>query len=65
MGIIFYMSDDILRDSINIEKMLFEINYDNIRCLNNKLKDNNFLILLKIKIKYPKENKRYMIMKKF
>ena len=59
------MSDDILRDSINIEKMLFEINYDNIRCLNNKLKDNNFLILLKIKIKYPKENKRYMIMKKF
>ena len=59
------MSDDILRDSINIEKMLFEINYDNMRCLNNKLKDNNFLILLKIKIKYPKENKRYMIMKKF
>ena len=41
MGIMFYMSDDILRDSINIEKVLFEINYDNIRCLNNKLKDNN------------------------
>ena len=41
MGIIFYMSDDILRDGINIEKMLLEINYDNIRRLNNKLKDNN------------------------
>ena len=35
------MSDDILRDGINIEKMLLEINYDNIRRLNNKLKDNN------------------------
>ena len=35
------MSDDILRDDINIEKMLLEINYDNIRRLNNKLKDNN------------------------
>ena len=68
------MSDDILRDGINIEKVLLEINYDNIRRLNNKLKDNNLsvaelkelmMILLKIKIKYPKENKRYMIMKKF
>ena len=35
------MSDDILRDDINIDKMLLEINYDNIRRLNNKLKDNN------------------------
>ena len=68
------MSDDILRDGINIEKMLLKINYDNIRRLNNKLKDNNLkvtelkkkmMILLKIKIKYPKENKRYMIMEKF
>ena len=30
MGRIFYMSNDILRDGINIEKMLLEINYDNI-----------------------------------
>ena len=44
MGIIFYMSDDILRDGINIEKMLLEINYDNIRCLNNKLKYNNLSV---------------------
>ena len=44
MGIIFYMSDDILRDGINIEKMLLEINYDNIRRLNNKLKDNNLSV---------------------
>ena len=36
------MSDDILRDGINIEKMLLEINYDTIKRLNNKLKDNNF-----------------------
>ena len=38
------MSDDILRDGINIEKMLLEINYDNIRRLNNKLKDNNLSV---------------------
>ena len=44
MGRIFYMSDDILRDGINIEKILLEINYDNIRCLNNKLKDNNLSV---------------------
>ena len=44
MGRIFYMSDDILRDGINIEKMLLEINYDNIRHLNNKLKDNNLSV---------------------
>ena len=72
MGRIFYMSDDILRDGINIEKMLLEINYDNIRRLNNNLKDNNSnvaelkkLMMIMLKIKYPKENKRYMIMKKF
>ena len=34
------MSDDILKDGINIEKMLLEINYDNIKRLNNKLNDN-------------------------
>ena len=43
--------------------MLLEINYDNIRRLNNKLNDNNLSvaelkklmrILLKIKIKYPR-----------
>ena len=33
--------DDILRDGINVEKMLLEINYDTIKHLNNKLKDNN------------------------
>ena len=44
MGRIFYMSDDILRDGINIEKILLEINYDNIRRLNNKLKDNNLSV---------------------
>ena len=44
IGVIFYMSDDILRDDINIEKMLLEINYHNIRHLNNKLKDNNLSV---------------------
>ena len=44
MGIIFYMSHDILRDGINIEKMLSEINYNNIRRLNNKLKDNKLSV---------------------
>ena len=67
------MSDDILRDGINIEKMLLEINYDNIRRLNNKLKGNNLSVaqlkkinddIVKNKNKIP-ERKRYMIMKKF
>ena len=44
IDVIFYMSDDILRDGINIEKMLLEINYHNIRHLNNKLKDNNLSV---------------------
>ena len=30
------MSDDILRDGINIEKMLLEIDYDIIKRLNSK-----------------------------
>ena len=38
------MSDDILKDDINIEKLLLEINYDNIKRLNNKLKDNNLSV---------------------
>ena len=59
------MFDDILIDGINVEKMLLAINYDTIEILNNKLKNNNLsiteskklmMILLKIKIKYPKEN---------
>ena len=59
------MFDDILIDGINVEKMLLPINYDTIEILNNKLKNNNLsiteskklmMILLKIKIKYPKEN---------
>ena len=38
------MSDGILRDGINIEKMLLEIDYDITKRLNNKLKDNNLSI---------------------
>ena len=74
-GLVEYlMSDGILRDGINIEKMLLEIDYDIIKRLNNKLKDNNLSIAESKKInddiiekekKYSKENKRYMIMKKF
>ena len=33
IGRIFYMSDDILIDGINVEKMLLAINYDTIECL--------------------------------
>ena len=35
------MSDDILIDGINVEKMLLAINYDTIERLNDKLKNNN------------------------
>ena len=38
------MSDGILRDGIDIEKMLLEIDYDITKRLNNKLKDNNLSI---------------------
>ena len=62
------MSDGILSDSINIEKMLLEIDYDIIKRVNNKLKDNDLSIAQSKKInddiiekKYSKENKRYMI----
>ena len=65
IGRIFYMSNDILIDGINVEKMLLAINYDTIEQLNDKLKNNNLsvvelkkiiMILLKTKIKYLKEN---------
>ena len=38
------MSDDILIDGINVEKMLLAINYDTIEGLNNKLKNNNLSV---------------------
>ena len=44
IGRIFYMSDDILIDGINVEKMLLAINYDTIECLNDKLKNNNLSV---------------------
>ena len=37
----FYMSDDLLRHGIYVEKMLLKCKHDIIRNLNNKLKDNN------------------------
>ena len=40
----FYMSDDILRDNINIEEMLLAIDYDIIKRLNDELKDNNLSV---------------------
>ena len=40
------MSDDILRDSINIEEMLLAIDYDIIKRLNDELKDNHLSITL-------------------
>ena len=44
IGRIFYMSDDILIDGINVEKMLLAINYDTFERLNDKLKNNNLSI---------------------
>ena len=38
------MSDDMLRDSINIKEMLLAIDYDIIKRLNNELKDNNLSV---------------------
>ena len=38
------MSDDILIDGINVEKMLLAINYDTFECLNNELKNNNLSV---------------------
>ena len=44
IGRIFYMSNGVLRDGVNIEKLLLEIDYDIIKRLNNKLKDSNLSI---------------------
>ena len=61
----FYMSGDLLRYVIYVEKLLLKFKYDIIRNLNNKLKDINLflpnqkklmMILLKKKTKYLKEN---------
>ena len=41
---IFYMSNDILSDSINIEEMLLAIDYNIIKRLNGELKDNNLSV---------------------
>ena len=38
------MSDDVLIDGLNVEKMLLEINYDTIERLNDKLKNNNLSV---------------------
>ena len=38
------MSDDILIDGINVEKMLLATNYDTIERLNDKLKNNNLSV---------------------
>ena len=44
IGRIFYMSDDILRYSINIAEMLLAIDYDIIKRLNDELKYNNLSV---------------------
>ena len=41
IGRMFYMSDDLLRHGIYVEKMLLKFKYDVVKNLNNKLKDNN------------------------
>ena len=41
IGRMFYMSDDLLRHGIYVEKMLLKFKYDIVKNLNNKLKDNN------------------------
>ena len=48
------MSDDILIDGINVEKMLLAINYDTIECLNNKLKNNNLSVAKHVQSTYKK-----------
>ena len=37
----FYMSDDLLRHGLYVEKMLLMFKHDIVKNLNNKLKDNN------------------------
>ena len=41
IGRMFYMSDDLLRHGIYVEKILLKFKYDIVKNLNNKLKDNN------------------------
>ena len=41
IGRMFYMSDDLLRHGIYVEKMLLKFKYGIVKNLNNKLKDNN------------------------
>ena len=38
------MSDDILIDGTNVEKIILAINYDTTERLNNKLKNNNLSV---------------------
>ena len=53
------MSDDILIDGINIEKMLLAINYGTTERLNDKLKNNNLSVAESKKINNDIiENKR-------
>ena len=61
----FYMSDDLLRHGIYVEKMLLKSKYDIVKNLNNKLKDNNLSFaeskninddIIKKKKKYLKVN---------
>ena len=58
------MSDGILRDGINIEKMLLEIDYDIIKRLNNKLKGNNLSIAESKKINDDIIEKKNTILKR-
>ena len=41
IGRMFYMSDDLLRHDIYVEKMLLKFKHDIVKNLDNKLKDNN------------------------
>ena len=41
IGRMFYMSDDLLRHGIYVEKILLKFKYDIVKNLNNKLKGNN------------------------
>ena len=62
IGKMFYMSDDLLRYGIYVEKMLLKFKYDIIRNLNNKLKDNNLSFAESKKINddiIEKENEIY------
>ena len=61
----FYMSDDLLRHGIYVEKMLLKFKYNIVKNLNNKLKDNNLSFaeskkisgdIIKKKMKYLKIN---------